>query len=189
MTHFIPHLSRLSKTIFALITVFILVSCNESKTQNPFRTYPKVEIELPSKTKVNIYVAVDPKRQQLGLSGVRPSELNNNDTMLFTGNHYQVRQFWMPETYMNLDIIFLDSELNIVDIHRNVPHYPKKVTYENKDEVPVSKKVYCQHVLEIKTSSPLAKEFKIGMQLKLSQQNQKEDLKQTLAKIISNTHL
>jgi uncharacterized membrane protein (UPF0127 family) len=161
-----------------------MVSCNESNGNNPYLSYPKLEIELPSKKTINVYVAVDAKRQQLGLSHVRPSEFNDNDTMLFTGEHFQVRQFWMPETHFNLDIIFLAPDLTVLDIHRDVQHYPAKVTRQNKDSVPLSKKAYCQHVLEIKTSSPLASEFKIGLKLKAKS---KTNLEQSLEKIISNT--
>jgi uncharacterized membrane protein (UPF0127 family) len=184
MTNFIHQIRRVLKPIFILLPI-VMVSCNESNGKNPYLSYPKLEIELPSKNKINVYVAVDAKRQKLGLSHVQPDEFNNNDTMLFTGEHYQVRQFWMPETHFNLDIIFLSPSLEVLDIHRNVSHYKGKVTRENKDDVPLSKKAYCQHVLEIKTSSPLASEFTIGLKLKATS---KMSLLQSLEKIISSTH-
>lgn len=185
MTHFIHQFTRGLKPIILLLAI-LMISCNESNGKNAFRTYPKLEIEMPSKNKLNVYVAVDAKRQQLGLSHVKPNEFNDNDTMLFTGDHYQVRQFWMPETHFDLDIIFLSPELEVLDIHRGVKHYSKKVTRENKDDVPISKKAYCQHVLEIKSSSVYAPEFKVGMKLKSSQEL---DLLKSLEKIKSDTHL
>jgi uncharacterized membrane protein (UPF0127 family) len=184
MTNFIPQIRRVLKTIFLLLPI-VMFSCNESNGKNSFRDYPKLEIELPSKNKLNVYIAVDAKRQQLGLSHVLPNEFNNNDTMLFTGEHYQVRQFWMPETHFDLDIIFLSPSFEVLDIHRNVKHYKGKVTRENKDRVPLSKKAYCQHVLEIKSSSPLALEFKIGLKLKGTSEM---SLLQTLEKIVLSTH-
>jgi len=174
MTNFIPHSGL--KLINFLILI-LSISCNESNPKNQFKQYKKAEMTLPSGTKLDVYLALSPKQQSLGLSHVQPSEFSDTDTMLFPTDHYRVRQFWMPETFFNLDIIFLGPDFKVLDIDRNVQHYTKR---EPKDKVPLSKVAYCQHVLEIKASSPFALEIKKGMILKWSSQP-------SLSQIISDT--
>lgn len=175
MTNFIPYSGL--KLINFLILI-LCVSCNESKTLNPFKSYQKAEITLPEGQKLNVYLAISPEQQTLGLSHVQPNEFSNNDTMLFTADHFKVRQFWMPETYFNLDIIFLGPDLEVLDLQRNVPFYTKRTP---KEKVPLSKLAYCQHVLEIKSESPLASQIKEGLKLNWSSSP-------NLSQIISNTH-
>lgn len=174
MTNFIPHSGL--KLINFLILI-LCISCNESNPKNGFKNYKKAEFTLESGTKLDVYLALSPKQQSLGLSHVQPNEFKDTDTMLFPTDHYKVRQFWMPETYFNLDIIFLGADFRVIDIDRNVPFYTKRTP---KEKVPLSKVSYCQHVLEIKSSSPYASEIKKGMILKWSSQP-------SLSQIISDT--
>jgi uncharacterized membrane protein (UPF0127 family) len=71
----------------------------------------------------------------------------------------------MPDTYFDLDIFFLDKDLKILEVQRNVPHYPGR---QNPSKIPRTKKVLSAHVLEMKSDSPLAKELKPGQTLKWS---------------------
>ena len=133
--------------------------------KNPFRSYPTGKISLPSGNNVNIFIATDPEQQQLGLSHLKDNELKSNEGMLFPSKTYKVRQFWMPDTHFNLDIYFLNEDFYVLDVHRNLQHFPKSGP---KEEVPISKQVECMHVLELKSSSSLAKEIQPGMLLNWS---------------------
>ncbi len=152
-----------------LIIIFALfsgVSCNESNPINPFREYKKITLTTESGTEIQTYVAKSADKQRLGLSFVQPSDFNDDDAMLFTGETYKMRQFWMPETFFNLDIFFLGSNFEILDVHRNIQHYTKRTPQE---AVPLSKVSYCQHVLELKATSPISKSLKVGDKLKSSE--------------------
>ena len=124
-----------------------------------------MNITLPTGEQTRTYLALDDKQQKLGLSRVKKDEFGDSDAMLFPNYSYELRQFWMPETHFNLDIFFLSHDLKVLDIHRNMPHYTKS---EPKSMIPMSKISYCQHVLEIKSSSPISRRVKIGMTLKSS---------------------
>lgn len=137
-----------------------LVACNSEVN---FKNYTSGTIELPSGEKLKTYLAINEKQQMQGLSQLQDDQFKNDEAMLFTSSRSTFRQFWMPETYFNLDIIFLNKDLYVLDIHRNLAHYPKKGP---RELVPISKRVRCQHVLEIKSSSPLAKKIQPGMMLK-----------------------
>ena len=85
------------------------------------------------------------------VSGLRTLEINQG--MLFVYKEEGPRRFWMPDTYFNLDIIFLDKNLVIVAIEKNVPHHPGR-----KVPPPIySTKTYrAKYVLEIKANSPVS---------------------------------
>lgn len=170
---------KLTRFLIAFLIIFIATSCNESKSENPFRTYKKFDLILPTGEVIKTYLAHQDNEQRLGLSKVKPEEFNDNDAMLFTGEHFQPRQFWMPETFFNLDLFFLGPDLKVLDIHRNLEHHTKRTP---RHEVPLSKVAYCQHVLELKATSPLAAKIKIGMKLKTNK------LSENLQKILQGTH-
>jgi uncharacterized membrane protein (UPF0127 family) len=149
-----------------LIKFFLLAflfSCNETKSKNPYKNYDLGLIELPSGKKLTTYLAKTDEQQQLGLSHIQDQEFKNDEAMLFLDESYSPRQFWMPNTHFNLDIIFLNEDFYVLDIHRNLEHYKSDGP---KSAIPISKRVYCKHVLEVKSSSPLAREIEIGMVLK-----------------------
>jgi uncharacterized membrane protein (UPF0127 family) len=141
----------------------MLFSCNETKSKNPYKTYEKGIIELPSGKKLTTYLAKTDEQQQMGLSHIQENDFREDEGMLFLDESYSARQFWMPNTHFDLDIIFLNEDLYVLDIHRQLKHFPSD---EPKSSIPLSKRVYCKHVLEIKSTSPLAREIEIGMVLK-----------------------
>jgi uncharacterized membrane protein (UPF0127 family) len=144
-----------------------LIACEDgvtSSTKNPYKSYDHGTMTLASGKKLKIYLAITPKQQKMGLSHIKPSEFKDDEGMIFLDESYSTRQFWMPETHFNLDIFFLNEDLYVLDVHRNLQHYPKAGPRES---IPLSKKVYCQHVLELKADSPYAKEIQPGMILKL----------------------
>ena len=45
--------------------------------------------------------------------------MTENMSMLFFMGDMQMRSFWMKNTYVSLDIIFIDDQMNIVSIQKN----------------------------------------------------------------------
>jgi len=123
----------------------------------------KGEIKLKSGKRLKITLAISPEEVTRGLSGVQDKDYGDDQGMLFFTLTDQYRRFWMPDTYFDLDIFFLDKNLKVLDVDRNVPHHPGMD--QSKQEIATTRVIYCRHVLEIKSSSPLAKEIKPGDQL------------------------
>ena len=94
-----------------LIQLCACKETSENAKNNPFRTYPSGKITLPSGNVVDVFVAASGKQQQLGLSHVKDKDFKDNEGMLFPGQDYKVRQFWMPDTHFNLDIYFLNEDM------------------------------------------------------------------------------
>jgi YVTN family beta-propeller protein len=66
---------------------------------------------------VYVDIADDSEERSRGLMFKKSLEWNNG--MLFVFENEKVRSFWMKNTYVPLDMIFVDSNFTIVDIERN----------------------------------------------------------------------
>jgi uncharacterized membrane protein (UPF0127 family) len=151
----------LSLTI--LLVLFPLISsCNDTAPQ--FHQFEQANFKVPSGKNIKVYIAISAQEQAIGLSGTKPEQFSDSDAMLFPAKEMSERQFWMPETYMDLDLFFMNEDYYILDIHRNLKHFTKR---QPEHLVPRSKTVYSQHVLEMKSSSPFSKELQIGMKLEM----------------------
>jgi uncharacterized membrane protein (UPF0127 family) len=68
---------------------------------------------------VDAEVARTPEEREMGLMGRQ--ELPDGTGMLFVFEDSQPRSFWMQNTYVPLDIAFLDVSLRVVDIQQMEP--------------------------------------------------------------------
>lgn len=147
-----------------LFLLFLLVTACNNSTASHLKELEVKYFVLPSGKKIKTYIAKTDEEQKKGLSTIQPADFGMNEGMLFPAERMFIRQFWMPETHFNLDLIFMNADYYVLDIHRNLQHFPKR---EPRRDVPLSKEVYSQHVLEVRSDSPLAKEIQPGMILKL----------------------
>jgi uncharacterized membrane protein (UPF0127 family) len=70
----------------------------------------------------------------------RMTPLKNNEGMLFLMPESKCHRFWMKNTFIPLDILFIDTNKKIVDIYKNA----KPLSIEN-----MISKVSCKYVLEV----------------------------------------
>ncbi len=140
----------------------IMLKKAEFKSKNShLNGLQKGYIQTPSGQRIKIYLALSDRNQSQGLSGVRAKEFSDDEGMLFFNTNYQPRSFWMPNTYFNLDIFFLNKDLRVANVERNVPHHP------GMSEPPAiyrTNTYKCWHVLELKHSS-LSKQIVSGSKL------------------------
>ena len=136
------------------------------------------KILLPSGLVLSTQLAITIEEQQQGLSGVASKDFKSDQAMLFVYKQTGMRSFWMRDTYFNLDIIFLNKDLKVLAIAKNLPAHPG-----DKEPPPIHRTspVWARHVLEVRADSPAAREIKTGMVLKWAS-------KISLSQIISNTH-
>ena len=167
MKHFI-HQKPLKLIIFLVFSGFFngCIASSDNSSIGHLKSYEKVFLELPSGEKIYTYIAKTESQQRLGLSKIESKDFSNSMGMLFPEDKMRVRQFWMPETHFDLDVFFMNEDYYILDIHRNLKHS------KDRSNAVYSKEVFSQHVLELKSSSPLAKKIKPGMILKLTKKAQ-----------------
>lgn len=109
--------------------------------------------------KINAEIADDSQEMEKGL--MFREKLNENEGMLFIFDDENYYAFWMKNTLMPLDIVFIGKNLTIVDIKRAVPcREDPCMTYS-----PASPAKY---VLEMNENFTLKKNVKIGDNLVLN---------------------
>lgn len=129
-----------------------------------FKDYETKNLATPNGKLIKAYLAKTDTEQTQGLSGVKPQQLADNEAMLFWYEKAGPRRFWMPNTFIDLDIFFLTEDLKVIHVERNVKSHPGMKEPPLIARTPV---IYAHHVLELKASSGLSKEIKKGMQLVL----------------------
>lgn len=141
---------------YFLALIFILISsCSILNKEEEFLLTPKG-------VKIKLRLAVEETEQRQGLSGLSPVQFSKDEGMLFVYHQMAPRRFWMPDTYFDLDIIFLSPDLTILHIEKNVPHHPGR---QEPPPIPITATYIASHILEIRSDSPLALEMKIGEKL------------------------
>jgi len=68
-------------------------------------------------TKIDLEISSSEYDTQLGLMFRRSMEMNQG--MLFIFPEQETRSFWMRNTYISLDMIFVNADKKIVTIHKN----------------------------------------------------------------------
>jgi uncharacterized membrane protein (UPF0127 family) len=148
------------RKLIAFLSLFILLSCqSESQNQNPLK---KVELQTSFGSSIETILAIDAKEQEMGLSGVKPEDFGDSEGMLFFYTQDEERHFWMPDTYFELDLFYLDKDLKIIDIVRKLPFY---IGRANPELIPRARGVWCRHVLEMKSTSSIAQKINVGDKL------------------------
>lgn len=150
---------------FLLLIICLNNSCTTEKIKIlPLHKIKRATLLTTSKNKIKTSLAITPQEQQRGLSGVMKKDFSDNQAMLFFNTSDAKRSFWMPNTYFNLDIFFLDKNLKVIDVDRNVQHYPHPIT--DPKLIPRARSVISRHVLEMKSSSKISKNIRIGDRLR-----------------------
>ena len=136
-------------TLFILCAAIVLSGCNESSSSSsspqadiPFTPTGLLELidsEGTVITKVAIEIAQGDSARARGL--MDRTSLPNRGGMLFFDNEERDQTFWMKNTLIPLDIIFIDADSQIVNIVKNT---------RPLSEDRVSSTAPAQYVLEVK---------------------------------------
>ena len=101
---------------------------------------------------LSLEIADNEQKRSYGL--MNRKDINSNSGMLFIWENRQIRNFWMKNTYFNLDIFFLNNQGEIIEIYKNAKAF---------DETNIKSKEKAKYVLEMNAGE---KNFQIGNKLK-----------------------
>jgi uncharacterized protein len=118
-------MKRATRALDLVLAVLILAGCGGSPVaQSGTGTAPGAghagpRVVLPNGSSIMVEVVADPESRARGLM-YRPS-LAEDRGMLFLFPEPDVHSFWMKDTLIPLDMIWLDSERRVIAIERDVP--------------------------------------------------------------------
>lgn len=108
--------------------------------------------------RINLEVAMTVEKKAEGLMG--REELGANSGMLFIYSEPRRLQFWMKNTLIPLDIIYLDSSLEVIKIHQNTK--PDQITERYASTEPA------QYVIEMNGGWSEKNNLKVGDKFTIS---------------------
>lgn len=117
----------------------------------------KVKIKIADK-QYNVELAETPEEHELGLQNRK--ELASDEGMLFIFEEEESRSFWMKNTIIPLDVIFIDEDLIVTTVHKGEP---------NSEEMLEGNGLY---VLEVNQDSGI----KIGDELDFEPENKEKKM-------------
>ena len=95
------------------------LSCGEATSPADNTASRLVPIQTPSGIVIQAEIADTPQKRATGL--MYRDQLKKNHGMLFFFNEPQAWTFWMKNTKIALDLIWLDGKKRVVHIEQNVP--------------------------------------------------------------------
>lgn len=146
-------LKRYMKNIVAYIimaAVFLYISFLGNKLEFDTRKY-----ELITSSQVhtfNLQVAESIEQKARGLMNVK--SLQANEGMIFINQTPNISSFWMKNTWIPLDFLFIDDTNHIVHLHKNATPYDE---FHN-----ISSMVPVKYTIEINAGLIEALNIKIG---------------------------
>lgn len=145
--------------IIAFNFIVFLSACHLQSADDHLK---KVTLITPTGLEISTEIALSDQQQIKGLSGRKPESFCQDCAMLFYYSKDSTKNFWMIDTYMNLDIFFLDQNLKILAVERNMPAHPGK---EEPPSIARTLPIFSRHVLEMRSDSSSSKSLEVGMQL------------------------
>ena len=111
---------KLVKLFILVLCVSLLCSCSESNSQAKLRTI-NAQVKRQDQTLAHfvLEVADTPELREKGL--MYRTSMSEQEGMVFVYNDQSLRTFWMKNTYISLDMVFIDTHKKIVGILENVP--------------------------------------------------------------------
>lgn len=108
-----------------MLALVVLAACAQpSTTPTAATSQPSAEVAmprvvLPDGFVVDVELAIDPETRAQGL--MYRDRLAENAGMLFFFEESSVQSFWMKNTMIPLDIIWIDDGRRVVHVKENVP--------------------------------------------------------------------
>lgn len=107
------------------------------------------------KKQYKVKIAETEEERRKGLQGVK--SLPEDEGMLFIFDEPQEVSIWMKDTFISLDIIFINDDYEVIEVHQGIPGNSKLITVQDT-----------KYVLEVNTDSGI----KEGDELELEEDSE-----------------
>ena len=120
---------------------------------------PTVPLTFPDGKTITVDIAATPREREIGL--MNRKFLPKDYGMLFVFSQEQPLQFWMKNTWVDLDMVFIGRDKKISALYKSVPR-----SYENTTDDKVARRDgIAQFVLELPKGAANAHHLKKGQKL------------------------
>lgn len=158
MTSILLIVNKLLIVSMATVAVIILALATLVLVSQPDTHLGTVELtgDGGNVTRLNVEIADTPEAHRTGL--MNRSSLAGDAGMIFVFSNDERRYFWMENTEIPLDMIFISKDLTIIDIHENA-------TPMSRDTIASSGS--CRYVLEVNGGRCKAIGIEVGDHVRL----------------------
>jgi len=139
-------------TLIIIFLIFIFISFSNNNQKNSPFTQLTINNQI-----IYLEIPITPLEFSRGL--MNRDNLDKNSGMFFIFKDNKLRSFWMKNTLIPLDLIFIDSDYKIIDIKHDFKPCKSDPCESYTSSIPA------MYVLEI--NSGLAKEFNIKISQKI----------------------
>ncbi len=118
-------------------------------------------MRFPDGTTIQVELALTPQQRWRGLMGRR--SIDKDGGMLFVFPEQRWLEFWMKDTWISLDMVFLDKDRRVTAIFERVPR-----AYPDTPESKLARRsAVGQYVLELPAGAAKRRGLKVGQSLRL----------------------
>ena len=146
---------------FSLIILALIIFKNINNTYEY-----KYSININDKN-IELITFDDELSRSNGLSGIPSSNFSNEEIAIFVFPEEKEVNFWMPNTFFNITIVFLDRDFLVVG-KESLNHFKEKANNNNMKLIPKTQKYKAKYVLELKETSKLNNYITIGEYLDIT---------------------
>ena len=170
-----PFSSALKFAVLFPITLLFVTGCSRPSSDAPSAAtqdppgarqepagLPTTKLAFPDGASITVEVADTPEAREKGLMFRRA--LSRDEGMLFVFPEEQMLQFWMKNTLVSLDMIWLDRERRVTGVHPEVP-----ASREDTAEAELARRTGTgKFVLELAAGEAAQRGLKPGARLEFS---------------------
>ena len=111
----------LNKIKITMLGFFLTILPNSlfSEINSPIFKHIICSVNFGDKNAKELSLEIADNEQKRSYGLMNRKDINSNSGMLFIWENRQIRNFWMKNTYFNLDIFFLNNQGEIIEIYKN----------------------------------------------------------------------
>ena len=123
----------------------------------------KIQVTISNKN-YDLLLAISEEEKEKGLQDVE--EMDDNEGMFFDyrDDIQEELSFWMKDTYIPLDIIFVNSSNNVISVRKGIPESEELLTEHN-----------VAYVIEVNQNSGIKSGDSVKFKSKIEQDNEVEE--------------
>lgn len=121
--------------VFIFLCLYVFIKNENKGIEEPINqnenVNSKIQITNSKKEEIWLYVEIADTNDERAYGLMNRASLPENQGMLFIFDNEQIQTFWMKDTYIPLDMIFIDAAGKIVNIEKDTKPLQTSPTYSS----------------------------------------------------------